>query len=91
MINPILPVYFVIVEPVSTAQTRMVQMQVLTLLNVVEGDLSDYSDVYDSYVAPLTAMGRNVYYYVFLREPNNPFGQKALFDMIKAFIQHEES
>jgi hypothetical protein len=68
----------------------MHQFQILTILRVVEGDLSDYGDVYDTYVAPLVSMGRNVFYYTFTRTPSNPFGQKALFDMMKEFIRNEE-
>ena len=74
MQNPSLPVYFVVVEP---ARTSLIQFQILNILKVVEGDIADYNDVYESYVAPLTAQGRNVFYYIFSREVDNPFRERV--------------
>jgi len=90
MIEPdMFPVYFVIVEPVSPGQTRVYQMQVLTILKVVEGDWSDYREVYDTYIVPLVATGRNVFYYTFLREPDNPLKWKNVRDVIKEYMEEE--
>lgn len=69
------PVYFVIVEP--EVPTQYPQFQILTILHVVEADLFDYDTVYEKYIGPLHAQGRNVYTHIYRREPDNPFREKA--------------